>query len=82
MTTTINISLPKSLYDEAKKTVAARHYTSVSELVRDALRKTIREEDPNEITVNGFTRAFEDEVLEAEKEPLGQNALSGDRGRY
>lgn len=67
--TTINISLPKSLLDEAKALLKKKHYASVSELVRHSLRKTLAEEDPNAISVNGFPNWFEDKVLEAEKSP-------------
>lgn len=66
--TTINISLPKSLLEEAKKTIKQKHYASISELMRDALRKLLQEEDPNAISVNGFPNWFEDMVLEREKE--------------
>ena len=66
MLTTINISLPKSLYADARKKVSQRGYASISELIRDSLRRHLYEE---EITINGFTKAFEDHVLEAEKEP-------------
>lgn len=66
--TTINISLPKSLLDEAKKMLKTKHYASISELVRHSLRKTLAEEDPNAISVNGFPNWFEDMVLEREKE--------------
>lgn len=51
MTTTINISLPKSLLDDAKKMLSKRGYASISELVREALRNTVY---PN-LTENGFT---------------------------
>ncbi|MEK7616709.1 MAG: ribbon-helix-helix domain-containing protein [Patescibacteria group bacterium] len=67
MTTTINISLPKEMYKDAKKIVAERRYTSISELIRDALRKIVYQEE--EITENGFPRWFENRVLESEKEP-------------
>lgn len=65
MTTTINISLPKQMYEDAKKMLAARRYSSISELIRDALRKHIYEG----LTVNGFTKEFEDEVLRVAAEP-------------
>jgi Arc/MetJ-type ribon-helix-helix transcriptional regulator len=68
--TTINISLPKSLLDEAKAMLKKKHYASISELIRHSLRKTLSEEDPNAISVNGFPNWFEDKVLEAEKEPI------------
>lgn len=42
-----------------------RGYASISELVRDALRKTLYKE---EITENGFTKEFEDEVLRSAAE--------------
>lgn len=67
MTTTVNISLPKEMYQDAKRVVKEKRYSSVSELVRDSLRRIIYQEE--EITENGFPRWFEDKVLEAEKEP-------------
>ncbi|MBI3103397.1 hypothetical protein HYZ05_00485 [Candidatus Daviesbacteria bacterium] len=67
MTTTVNISLPKEMYKDAKKMVVERRYASISELVRDALRKIVYQEE--EITENGFPRWFENRVLQAEKEP-------------
>lgn len=71
MTTTVNISLPKEMYKDAKKMVAERRYASISELVRDALRKIVYQEE--EITDNGFSRWFEDKVLEAAKEPVDKS---------
>lgn len=67
---TINISLPKNMYEDAKKALSTGRYASISELIRDALRKVLyEEEDKNAITENGFPVWFEDKVLEAEKEP-------------
>ena len=70
MTTTINISMPGEMYKDAKKTLKAKGYVSISELVRDSLRKTLYEDDENEnaITENGFPVWFENRVLDAEKE--------------
>ena len=65
MNATINISLPKNMLYDAKKAVKNMRYSSVSELIRDALRKTLYPE----ITENGFTSEFEDRVLQADKEP-------------
>ncbi len=62
---TINISLPKDLYEEAKTAVKKYSYSSVSELIRESLRKRLYPE----LTVNGFTKEFEDEILRAAKEP-------------
>lgn len=62
---TINISIPKKLLADAKSTVKKRGYASVSELVRDALRQKIYDE--NQITINDFPLWFEKEVLESEK---------------
>ncbi len=64
MSTTINISLPKDMYKEAKNYVSKKGYTSISELIRDSLRSVLY---PN-LTENGFTPEFEDEVLRREKE--------------
>lgn len=62
---TVNISIPDNMYNDAKKILAKKGYASLSELVRDTLRKTIYPE----YTQNGFTPEFEEEVLAAEKEP-------------
>ena len=66
MTTTINISLPKNLYNDAKKIVSQKGYTSISELIRDALRSLVY---PS-LTQNGFTPKFEEEILRRAKKPL------------
>ena len=62
----MNISMPKGLYDRAKKRAKESHYASISELVRDALRWWLSDN----LTVNGFTPEFEEEVLKAAAEPI------------
>jgi Arc/MetJ-type ribon-helix-helix transcriptional regulator len=74
MTTTINISLPKSMYEDAKKSLKKRGYTSISELIRDSLRRTLYE-DKNALTENGFPIWFEDKVLETEKTPINETKV-------
>ena len=64
MLTTINISLPQDMYKDAKRALTAKRYSSVSELIRDALRKTLY----GEISQNGFTKGFEDYVLESSRD--------------
>lgn len=66
MNTTINISLPKEMYNEAKKLMTDAHYSSVSEIMRDALRRLLQQK---RITENGFTEEFEDAVLRSEAQP-------------
>ena len=66
MNTTINISLPEEMYKDVKKVAKKKRYTSVSELIRNALRKLLYKE---EVTENGFTPEFEKKVLVAEREP-------------
>ena len=66
---TVNISLPASLYGDIKKTIKERGYSSVSELVRDAVRRVLYPE----LTKNGFTPEFERMVLEAAKEPIDKS---------
>ena len=68
---TINISLPKNMYEDAKKLLAKRGYASISELVRDALREVIYPD----VTENGFTREFEEEVLKAAAEPRSKDIV-------
>ena len=65
MSTTVNISLPKQMYDDAKRFLKQRRYASLSELIREALRGVLY---PN-LTENGFTPEFEAEVLKAAAEP-------------
>lgn len=71
MTSTINISLPKTMYQDAKKLLAARGYTSISELIRDALRDMLYPR----LTENGFTPEFEEEVLKAAAEPVNNDII-------
>lgn len=63
-TMTINISMPKGLYAQAKARAKKYHYTSVSEVIRDALRWWLNDN----LTRNGFTPEFETEVLRRAKE--------------
>lgn len=58
---TVNISLPENMYKDVKKMLSGRGYSSVSELVRDALRKILY----SGTTESGFSRDFENEVLES-----------------
>ena len=63
---TINISMPGKMYVDAKKFMGAGQFGSVSELVRDALRRLLYPK----LTENGFTREFEEEVLRREKQSM------------
>jgi Arc/MetJ-type ribon-helix-helix transcriptional regulator len=71
MLTTINISLPKEMIEDAKKFVKKKQYASVSELIRDTLRKKLYPD----LTENGFTREFEDAVLRSEKSPTKNDVV-------
>ena len=66
MNSTINISLPRSMYLDAKKMLSKRGYASISELIRDTLRDALYPR----VTENGFTPEFEQQVLESAKEPV------------
>jgi Arc/MetJ-type ribon-helix-helix transcriptional regulator len=63
---TVNITISKTMYEDAKKALSKKGYASMSELVRDSLRKVLY---PH-LTVNGFTQEFEEEVLRAKAEPM------------
>ncbi|MCL5676094.1 MAG: ribbon-helix-helix domain-containing protein [Patescibacteria group bacterium] len=78
MMTTINISLPTSMYEDMKRVMSQRGYSSISELVRETLRKNIY---PN-LTVNGFTPEFEEQVLKAAKEPLKNAVVWNGKGSF
>jgi Arc/MetJ-type ribon-helix-helix transcriptional regulator len=69
---TINISLPSSLYKEAKNTVSKMHYASMSELIRDALRRILYSEVSSE---EYFSKDFEDKVLRRSKEPYDSDIV-------
>lgn len=71
MTTTINISLPKSMYEDAKKLIKKRRFSSMSELVRNALRAVLYPR----LTENGFTPEFEEQVLKAAAEPIDDSKV-------
>lgn len=66
MTTTVNISLPTSMYKDAKRHMKVRGYSSISEFVRTALRTMIYPE----LTENGFMPEFEEKVLKSAALPL------------
>lgn len=78
MTTTVNISLPQSLYNDAKKLLTKRGYASLSELIRDSLRTVLYPR----ITENGFTPEFEEEILEAAKEPVEKAKVWNGKGNF
>lgn len=47
--TTINISIPKQMYEDAKVFVKKNGYSSVSELIRDALRRILYDDNDRHI---------------------------------
>ena len=69
---TINISLPNSLYKDAKNTVIKMHYASMSELIRDALRRILYQGTASE---EYFSKDFEDKVLRRAKEPYDSDVV-------
>ena len=77
-TITTNISMPKGLYAQAKAQAKKYHYSSVSELIRDALRWWTNDN----LTRNGFTPEFEEEVLRREKEPLENDIEWDGKGSF
>ena len=69
------------MYKDAKKALAVRRYSSISELIRDSLRRTLYPK----LTVNGFTEEFEDQILASEAEPEENDSVwetEGDITRY
>lgn len=77
-TTTVNISLPVNMYKDAKAVIEERGYSSVSEIVRDALRRLLY---PH-LTVNGFTPEFEERVLLSAQEPIEESRTIDDLDAY
>lgn len=78
MMTTINISLPTPMYKDAKAQLDSRGYSSMSELIRDALRDELYPR----VTVNGFTPEFEEEVLKAAAEPIEDSIKWDGKGSF
>ena len=75
---TINISMPSGLYKAAKMQAQKQHYTSVSELIRDALRWFL----DDRLTRNGFTPEFEEEVLRRSKESTKNDIVWDGNGSF
>jgi len=73
MNQTINVSLPKNLTDLARAQVKAGMYSSLSEVIRDAMRRMLNPRP--KITVNGFTEEFENEVLAASESPQDKDLV-------
>lgn len=66
------------MYKDIKRYLPRRGYTSVSELIRNLVR---REMYP-EITENGFTREFEERVLKASAEPIEDDIVWDGKGSF
>lgn len=75
---TINISLPKTMYEDAKKAMTTKRYASVSEFIRDALRDVLYPR----VSINGFTPEFEDLVLKASKSPKKHDRVWDGKGSF
>lgn len=75
MNTTISVSIPNDLKQEAQRAVDAGVYPSLSHIVSIGIRQVLpktKRRVTRRLTVNGFTPEFERQVLLAEKEPLDQ----------
>lgn len=64
MNQTINISLPKGLIDLARQQVKSGYYSSVSEVIRDAMRKYSAETSYPTIKLSKKAEAVFDKGLE------------------
>lgn len=73
MTTTVNISLPKEMYQDAKRVVKEKKYASISELVRDGIRKVVYEQDEVWETEEDVHRYFKDLHKRLEERRHGKN---------
>lgn len=69
----VNVSMPSELKKAIDQLIANGWYTSVSELVREGTRRVIKASP--KLTINGFTEEFENQVLEAAKEPIDQDLV-------
>lgn len=66
------------MYEDLRKLVKRRGYTSVSEVIRD----TLRDELYPEVTENGFTPEFEEKVLKAAAEPRKNDIVWDGKGSF
>lgn len=67
------------MYADMKKALVKRRYTSVSELIREAVRTVLY---PSKLTVNGFTKEFEDKVLAASKSSRKNDRVWNGKGSF
>ena len=84
MNTTINITIPKELKQEADSAIRAGMFSSFNELVRTSIRQVLPKKRSRKIqlTINGFTPEFEREVLAAEKEPIENDLVWDGKGSF
>jgi hypothetical protein len=68
---TVNISLPKDMYEEVQLAMAKQHYMSFSEYMRDAVRKELH---PG-LTANGFTPEVEAKILKIAASPTNKDVV-------
>lgn len=70
--TTINISLPDAMYEDAKKMLTKKNYASINALIQDGLKKLLYKKI---LTVNGFTEKFEEDILRKSAEPIEKDIV-------
>lgn len=85
-TVTTNITLPKDDW-KALKIVAMHQGVSMAEFIRRVVGKSVRKDAgklirKRRLTVNGFTPEFEEEILEAAKEPIEQSITWDGKGSF
>ncbi len=67
------------MYADMKKALAKRRYTSISELIREAVRNVLY---PPKVTVNGFTPEFEEQVLASAKSSRKNDVTWNGKGSF
>ena len=79
-TVTINVTMPRGLMEAARQLVASGWYESISEVVRSGVRQVAGQQ--KQLTVNGFTPEFEEEVLKAAAEPVDESLAWDGKGSF
>jgi len=69
--TTINISLPEKMYKDVRSLAKNQSYSSVSEVVRDALRKLMN----TSYSIDSTPQYLVDAAIAAEKEPVQDDVM-------
>jgi Arc/MetJ-type ribon-helix-helix transcriptional regulator len=79
-TSTITVSIPSGLKRSAERLVRKGRFTSISEVVSVGIKKVVSSKET--LTENGFSKEFEEHVLQSAKEPKSKSRAWSGRGSF